>query len=289
VSRDFVLADPESGGRWPIAYEELLEELRDRNWPVFPAGDKSIKTFCPICENERSNSPSLSISRGRNGQALLYCFNALVCGLDRSASARQLAAVIDAFATATPPVAAGRLYHRRTTGGPGGWFGDGEIIARYEYGDGRHKVRIKHGSWDKDFRWPEGKGRPQLYRPPTPDDPEPVFLCEGEKDVDNLRTRGLTATTVSEGYLKPELAEPLRNRYVAALADHDDHGFRARDEALRVLRGVARWAAWVDLGLEYRQRGGLDVSNWFEAGGTAEALIELARTAFILPNPSDPT
>lgn len=259
--------------RWPVGYDDLLALLRSRDWPTFGAGDPSFKTFCPIDESSDSNSPSLSVGRGRRGQALLHCFNARLCGLDRSASVPELVAVLDAFETAPVPVEAGTRYARRRTGG--------QEVARYQYADGTYKVRVAHDDWTKDFRWPKGKRRDQLYRPPTSDDAEPTFVCEGEKDVDRLRAEGLIATCTSEGYMKRVLAEPLRDRFVAILCDYDRHGFTARDEALAVLRGIARAVVWVDIGLQYRETGGDDVSDWLDRGGSAEELLELARAAFV--------
>ena len=132
------------------------------------------------------------------------------------------------------------------------------------------------GKWT----WSTRGVRRVLYRLPellAADADAPVFVCEGEKDVDNVRAVGLTATCNPGGAGKwePEYARHLRRRDVVVLPDADQAG---RDHAALVVRslaGVARSIRVLALpGLDAKG----DVSDWFAAGGTREALLELVDT-----------
>ena len=54
----------------------------------------------------------------------------------------------------------------------------------------------------------------------------PVYICEGEKDVENLRERGLVASSnpMGAGKWHDEYSEWFRRRDCIALGDNDDSG-----------------------------------------------------------------
>jgi DNA primase len=107
---------------------------------------------------------------------------------------------------------------------------------------------------------------------------EAVFLCEGEKDADNLRQSGLTATTCpgGAGKWRVEYAESLRDRSVVLLPDNDRPGRAHAGKVFEGLRGVARSLKVLELpGLT----DGGDVSDWFKQGGTKDYLLAMAREA----------
>lgn len=125
------------------------------------------------------------------------------------------------------------------------------------------------------FRLPELKAakrdRPQ----------ELVFICEGEKDVETIRGRGLTATTNPHGAKawRATYNRWLAGLHVVILIDNDDNG-RERGRIIRdALRGVAASVVVIELpGLP--EHG--DVTDWLEAGHTAADLlaeVEKARAA----------
>src|SRR5262245_4951750 len=167
------------------------------------------------------------------------------------------------------------------------------IVATYDYEDETGVLRSQTVRYDpKDFKqrrpdrrggwiW-DLKGVPRLlYRLPElvkADPSQIVFLPEGEKDVDNLRRLGLTATTNPMGAEKwrREFNEALRGRRVVILPDNDEPGAaHARD----VARNLAAVAAEVKiLELPGLPPGG-DVSDWLAAGGTVEELHRLAAKA----------
>lgn len=108
---------------------------------------------------------------------------------------------------------------------------------------------------------------------------EPVFILEGEKDVDTARGFNLVATTNSGGarHWRPDHAEMFAGLDVVIPVDNDDAG-RDRGEIIaKSLRRIARsvrvldWAAaWPDAPK------GADLTDWKEQrGGTAESLAQI--------------
>src|SRR4051794_34274258 len=99
------------------AFRDLVAFLEARGWPLFPERRNQYKTFCPTCEGDESNSPSLALGYGRFGQTLATCFSGKGgCGLDKpkdKRDPRDLRRMFQAFNTATVPSGAGRVYKRR--------------------------------------------------------------------------------------------------------------------------------------------------------------------------------
>lgn len=122
-----------------------------------------------------------------------------------------------------------------------------------------------------------------LYRLPellATDASLPVFICEGEKDVDALRARGLVATCNpgGAGKWRRDFAEYLRGRDVVILPDNDQAGHDHAADVRKKLQGVARSIRALELpGLA--EKG--DVSDWLAAGGTAEALRALVASVAV--------
>lgn len=108
-----------------------------------------------------------------------------------------------------------------------------------------------------------------------------VYVVEGEKDVDRLAREGLLATCSAGGSgsaqkVWPQIAPCLRDREVVILPDNDEAGRKYAKAALAALQGVARSVRVVELpGLPDKG----DVSNWLDAGHTAEELERLAADA----------
>ena len=123
-----------------------------------------------------------------------------------------------------------------------------------------------------------GKTRRVLYRLPQllgADASEPVFICEGEKDADNLARLGLVATTNpgGAGKWRGEFSINLKGRDCVILPDNDEAGRSHARKVARALDGLARSVIELPLpGLGAKE----DVSDWIARGGTAEALRALA-------------
>lgn len=167
------------------------------------------------------------------------------------------------------------------------------ILATYDYLDEKDdllfQVVRKKG---KKFlqRRPDGSGgwvwnlkgvRRVLYHLPDlakANSDQQVFLVEGEKDADRLRSLGLLATCNpgGAGSWDTEYSEALRGRNCVILPDNDAPG---RDHARKVEQSLGGGAASVKIvelpGLP--EKG--DVSDWLDAGGTKEVLFELVEGA----------
>ena len=168
---------------------------------------------------------------------------------------------------------------RKTIEGPDrGGLRYGDAIGAHAY----DVVRLRN---PKNFRQraPDGpwstKGIPGALPPPellVAAKGALLFLVEGEKDVDRLRAAGLLATTSPQGAAnwRDGYADSLKHRRVAIVPDNDDDGENYAGDALASLtrRGIP--AAILRLeGLPHKG----DVSDWLDAGGTAEQLVEMAQ------------
>jgi hypothetical protein len=99
---------------------------------------------------------------------------------------------------------------------------------------------------------------------------EPIFVVEGEKDVENLRKLGLTATTNPTGANKwrKEYNAFLQGAKVVIIPDNDDAG---REHAATVRQNLPGARILELQGLP--QKG--DITDWLDTGGTKEKLEEL--------------
>ena len=162
------------------------------------------------------------------------------------------------------------------------------VVAVYEYWDATGELLyVKKRFEPKDFRQyaadgtPGLKGTPQvLYRLPELIEAAgaPCFIVEGEKDCDRLRNDlGVCAVTADIGTWKPDLVEPLRDRDVLIVPDHDATGQARAREAAMAVHSVAASVRVVHLpGLEHKE----DVSNWLDRNDTnADAFTEMCMSA----------
>jgi archaellum biogenesis ATPase FlaH len=104
----------------------------------------------------------------------------------------------------------------------------------------------------------------------------PVFLCEGEKDADNLRTTfGVTATTTALGSnaWNNDYAEYFDGLDVIILPDNDEAGRKYANEAAISLIGTIKSVKIIPLP-NLPEKG--DVSDWIEQGADKEQLMNLA-------------
>lgn len=99
----------------------------------------------------------------------------------------------------------------------------------------------------------------------------PVYIVEGEKDVETLRSHGLVATCNPMGakqwHAVDECARvALAMRHLAVIADADAPGRAHADQVLGFVSAYA--ASWKSFELPNAK----DVTDWFAAGGTVEQL-----------------
>jgi len=167
-----------------------------------------------------------------------------------------------------------------------------KIAAVYQYRDQagavvHETVRYKLKSFTQ--RQPNGKGgytyslsgiEPVLYRLPeitqAIKEGTPIFIVEGEKDADNLVKIGFQATTCPMGAGK--WRESYTNALTGALAlvcpDKDEAGWKHGIDVADAIYFKTEAAKVVRL-----PGPGKDVTDWIEAGGTAEQLMAIADDA----------
>lgn len=179
-----------------------------------------------------------------------------------------------------------------------------QIDITYGYKDEKGRLLFEVVRFEpKDFRQrrPDGKGgwiwsvkgvRQVPYHLPQlieANPSHPVFIVEGEKDVLRLESLGLIATCNAGGAGKwpDELSKHFADRRVVILPDNDEPGRKHADKVAHVLGIVAADVRVLCLpGLPPKG----DVSDWLDAGGTVEQLLELvAAPGNHLPEDDAPT
>ncbi|HEU5401791.1 MAG TPA: toprim domain-containing protein [Terriglobales bacterium] len=210
------------------------------------------------CPAHDDNNPSLSI-RDADGKVLLHCHAG--CGQRQVIEALKVNGLW-AERPAKP---------RR------------KIVATYDYTDeAGHLLYQVLRTEPKGFfqRRPDGEGgwinkkskRQVLFHLREVVEAPIVFVVEGEKDAETLRSQGFVATTNAGGAEAPwlsEFSEALAGREVIVIPDNDKPG---RNRAARIARAlIGRVTRLVILELE----GAKDVTEWFEKGHGELELIEL--------------
>lgn len=103
---------------------------------------------------------------------------------------------------------------------------------------------------------------------------KPVFIVEGEKDVDRLRDEGCVATCnpCGAGMWRDEFSPYLAGRDVVVLPDNDERGRKHAEKVVHSVREYVRRLRVLELpGLA--EKG--DVSDWLDAGHTIDELCDL--------------
>jgi AAA domain len=149
--------------------------------------------------------------------------------------------------------------------------------------------RLADGSWDTAA--PKGPAVP--YRLPAllaAQGMSPVFIPEGEKDVETLEALGHLATTNPGGAASwhEDLNQFFKGLEVLIVPDADKAGEDRIGKLCDHLAGVAASIKIVRLpGPEFRENHGEDITDWIKRHGhTNEEFIELARNAPEWESPS---
>lgn len=100
----------------------------------------------------------------------------------------------------------------------------------------------------------------------------PVFVCEGEKDVDRLRSAGQTATCnpMGAGKWRDAYSDSLDGADLIIVPDNDEPGRAHADAVCRSCYGKAARIRIITL------PAGKDTSDFLDGGGTVDQLLELA-------------
>ncbi len=237
-----------------------LDKIRDKLRDVKPCG-KGWSARCPAHNDEH---PSLIVTESDDGLILMYCHAG--CSFEDICHALGISNIV---ATYDYQDETGELLYQVTRTTPKGFF--------MRRPDGREG--FKNGLGDV---------RRVLYRLPDllkTDRKQPVFIPEGEKDVDSLRGLGLIATCNlgGAGKWRDEYNNWLSERDVVVLPDNDPQGEEHAQKVVNSLLGVAASVKLVRLP-DLPEKG--DVSDWLNAGGTKEQLLGLVEKAEILDSVS---
>jgi AAA domain len=136
-----------------------------------------------------------------------------------------------------------KSFRQRTPDGNGGWIWKLNGVCRVLY------------------RWPELLKHPDAT----------VFVCEGEKDANNVAALDLCATTVQGGKWTDECVNALVGRHCWILEDNDEAGRKKASEAATLLHPVVASAKIVRF--PSLPKGG-DVSDWLGMGHGKDDLVD---------------
>jgi hypothetical protein len=142
-----------------------------------------------------------------------------------------------------------------------------------------HSFRQRRPNGNGDWIWNVKDTRRVLYRlPQVLASTGPVFVCEGEKDADNLAALGVVTTSNPMGANKwrPEYSDSLKGRSVIIVPDHDEPGREHAAKVSAMLTGIASSVRTLWLpGLSGRDDD-KDVSDWIlKHDGTRDVLFDL--------------
>jgi len=171
--------------------------------------------------------------------------------------------------------------------------GKPQIEAIYTYPSGAQKLRRT----DKSFVWrrSDGKGGWAYNRQGVPHSlyiagelTGAVFVCEGEKDADNLHKLGYDAASGEDGAgpgkWRKEYTEQLRGRSVCIFQDNDDIGRAYAQETAAALHGVASSVQVLDISTVWPkipEHG--DVSDLIARAGAEKACELIAKLIAATP------
>lgn len=280
---------------------ERIEVVLDRIEHVVPQHDGSHMGRCPAHQDGR---PSLHITETNSGAVLLHCFAGCTPAEIMSAIGLTMSDLMP-----PPPGPLERSAHpvrpmdraSEPMKRPAPWERPVEKIYNYHNESGALVHQTVRFADEKAFsqRKPNGSGgwkwslggiEPVLYRLPellASDPASWVFLCEGEKDADNLAAHGLTATTNPMGAEKwrQSYSDTLAGRRIALMVDNDDSGEKHVKKVTEALHAVGCHVRVIRLdGLPPKG----DVSNWLEAGHTAAELLKIVDATADWPAGGEP-
>ena len=159
-------------------------------------------------------------------------------------------------------------------------------VVKYDPKDFRQRRRDETGRW----KWSVKNVRPVPYRLPdliaAVKSGQTIFVVEGEKDVDRLRSLGFAATCNAggattdargRGKWRPALNEHFRGADVVIVPDRDPPGETHAQAVARTLSGITTrirvlelWHDWPEMPEKN------DISDWLDhGGGTVEKLQAL--------------
>lgn len=271
-----------------------LDEFLTHLDGVKKTGPTQYMACCPVksAHKHGDRAPSLSVGKGNNGSIVFYCQGG--CSQESVLQALGLS-MKDLFPDGDRPR---QEYRPRPTSRED----RGSIAAQYDYTDENGQLLARKTRWEtavdgkrkKTFTWghPAGQGfrsgrngMAVPYHLPELVKAETVFLCEGEKDVDNLTAQGLAATCSPDGAgtgskWRDSYTPYFTGKTVYILQDNDEVGKKFAQYEAEKLSPVAQEVKVLDLtalwpGLP--EHG--DISDVMEHLGATQALADLLELA----------
>lgn len=218
--------------------------------------------YMAMCPVHNTKDSSLSIRQADDGSILLHCH--------RDCDTRDIVDALglkmsDLFADGRKGVSAAHDFKKIEKPVKTPWYPRDDVVASYKYCDDGGRVlavkerfyKNKDGEKQQYWRHQDERGN-WFYGAGGADIPlykhecigNPVYLVEGEKDVDTLIAGGLHAVTNPNGgreKWKDRYTEQLRGYDVAVIPDNDDTGRKHAQEACTALHGVAASVRLLDL------------------------------------------
>lgn len=267
------------------AVGRVLAALDARGYEPKPSGEGYVAR-CPAHEDR---VPSLSLTAGADGRALVKChagceFGAIVAGLGLAAR--------DLFARAAADVDG--LADRVATNPSAPFGGSRQRRSEFEIRDRAGNLIAVHirldGAEGKKFFWRRPDGRRGLGGLKTADLPlfgaeelpggGTVAVVEGETARLSLREHGIPSVATVTGAASTPSAAVLRDLAafdVVLWADHDDAGRAHMERIAKRLLGIgvkARVVHWTGA-----SEPGDDAADFFRRGGTTAGALELIASA----------
>ena len=253
---------------------------------VKPNGDSWVAR-CPAHEDR---SPSLSVSKGRDGRALVHCHAGCTVDAICQALGVEKRDLFPADSPYAPPHTNGNgkhapepLKHDRPVLVKTYDYTDeeGQVLyqaCRFVKPDGGKTFRQRRSDGNGGWLWKLDDVRLVPYRLPEVLEAvsmgRRVFVVEGEKDADALIAEGFPATTnpMGAGKWRDEFGAHFKGADVVVLPDNDEVG-RTHAEAVAGSLTAAGARVWVVELPGVPEKG--DVSDWLAAGGDFDELDEI--------------
>lgn len=220
-------------------------------------------TKCPAHADSKS---SLSVRKNDSGDMLIYCQGGC-----------ETKMVITALGFGMTDLFRDELKRKKSS----------VISATYDYVDEDGEVLYQSVRMEpKDFRVraPDGNGgwkwgigddvRRILYRLPEMIEApsyDPVFICEGEKDCDNLRKLGVAAVAIQggAGAWRQCYASQIGTRRAIVLPDNDKPGMKFAMDVASTMRLAMIVNLW-----KPSDKHGADVTDWMSSGKGKNELFQ---------------
>ena len=232
------------------------------------------------CPAHNDQNPSLSVEMGDDGKVLFHCFAG--CPTDQIITGLGLS-----WQDVFPQTNNGKP---RKAASPNKPFKLGKnVVAIYDYQDEKGEyvhstVRFKPKKFMQGVRLKNGLflagldtvEKTYLYRTPEVlkaiEQGAPVYLVEGEKDVETLEKLGFVATTqpMGAGKWKPHYTEFLRGAEVFIIPDNDPPGKQSASKIYHEIKDAVKSVNILLIPEKYK-----DVSDWVEGGATAQDIKTL--------------